>query len=238
MFCQTGSPAVISVLGAAAFDFVVIDCQHGTTNPYGADLADLIRTCEAAEISAIMRTANADPGQIQRGLDLGVEGIIVPQISTVEQARSAVDAAHYPPLGSRSACPSVRSANYSLMPWNEHRTAADQSTLLFALIESPTGITNLESIAAVPGIAGLFFGAFDLAVASGREPNNPTIQTDRAAVYKACTDNGLLVGDLPWDAEQAQAMASQGAHLLALGIDIDLFACAARTLSAALELHT
>jgi 4-hydroxy-2-oxoheptanedioate aldolase len=103
----------------------------------------------------------------------------------------------------------------------------DEPTV-FALIEDAEGIDNAAEIAAVDGVAGLFFGPFDLSVALGVAPDDPQIQLSREKVYAAAKQAGLFIGDFPWNSAEAQPLIEAGAQLLGVGIDDVLFANAAR----------
>ena len=102
-----------------------------------------------------------------------------------------------------------------------------EETLLFALIEERKGIENVERIAAVKGLGGLFFGPFDLAVSKG----DPDMAFDAAAthdqrelLYSAAKRNGLPVADLAWDLDSAAMLIKAGAQMIALGTDLTMFA--------------
>lgn len=231
MFAQVGSAVLLEVLGHAGFDFVVIDCQHGATSPFGPELADQIRACEAAGMAPLVRPASGDRGQLLRALDLGAKGVVVPQVSTAAMARDAVSAARHPPAGSRSACPAVRGAAFGARPWDEYYRAAREDTLVFMLIEDATGVACVDEIAAVEGVSGLFFGPFDLALATGNDPVGDGVDAHRAVVYRAAARHELLIGDFPWDAESTAELAGRGAHVLAIGMDVTLFGSAARELA-------
>jgi len=228
MFCGIGSSGLVEILGTVGYDFAIIDCQHGVTDPLGQALWDQIRTCLSVDLSPVVRVANNDRGQILKALDFGAHAVVVPQVRTADDARFAVESAHYAPIGSRSCCPGLRGTNYSPaeFPAQMRRTSTEPSLLL--LIEDVEGVENAEEIASVPGVAGLFFGPFDLSVALGVPPGDPSIQQNREKVYAAAKRHNLLIGDFPWDAQAAQPMVRAGARLIGVGIDNVLFANAAR----------
>jgi 4-hydroxy-2-oxoheptanedioate aldolase len=220
MFSFLDSTASIEILGLTGFDFVIIDCQHGLTDPFGRSLAEQIRAARLAGISPIVRVVDNDRGQILKALDAGAEGIVVPQVSIVAEAQQAVNAAFYPPIGSRSACASAPAAGFGTSNWDEYYARA-QDVLVFVLLEDLEAVRNATSIAAVPGVSGLFFGPSDMSVAMGLTIDTRTNELDehRDLVYSAAKSQGLFVADLAWDASSATNFAERGADLLAFGID-------------------
>lgn len=235
-FSLSGSPTLVETMGYAGFDFVIIDCQHGATNPLGSELEQQIRAAYAADIAPVVRVASNDQGQILKAKDFGAKGIIAPQVNTAEETRRAVSYTHYAPVGRRSATSSVRAAKHGFTEWPEHyRRMADES-LLFALIEESVGLQNAEDIAAVPGLGGIFFGPFDLAISEGKPESvydasdDSPIQAHRKAVYDIARSRGLPVADLAWDIASAKMMIELGAQFVALGTDIMMFADSCREL--------
>jgi 4-hydroxy-2-oxoheptanedioate aldolase len=225
VFVLSGSPVAVELIGRAGFDFVAIDCQHGVTSSYGEDLAELIRAADAADVAPVVRLAGHDPGRILKPLDLGAGAVIVPNVNTADQARAAVEGARYPPAGRRSAYPSARAAGYGTEPWDDFAARQDRDALVFALIEEVEGLDNVEDIAAVDGLGGLYFGPFDLALSLG----DPAMAFDLAAharnrerVYDAARRNGLPIGDLAWDAASARTLRQQGATMIGVGFDVSL----------------
>ncbi len=86
-FSLSGSPTLVETIGYAGFDFVIIDCQHGTTSPFGNELEQQIRAAYAADIAPVVRTADNDRGQILKAMDFGAKGVIVPRPRSGAPAR-------------------------------------------------------------------------------------------------------------------------------------------------------
>lgn len=235
-FSLSGSPTLVETIGYAGFDFVIIDCQHGATSPFGSELEQQIRAAYAADIAPVVRTADNDRGQILKAMDFGAKGVIVPQVNTAEEARQAVSYTHYAPVGRRSATSSVRAAKHGFVEWSEHYRRMAEESLLFVLIEESSGIQNAEDIAAVEGLGGIFFGPFDLAISMGApesvydSSDDSPIQAHRKAVYEIAKSRGLSVADLAWDIDSAKMMIELGAQFVALGTDVTMFANSCRDL--------
>ena len=146
-----GHPAVADILADEAFDFVVLDGEHSENTI--EDLADGVRAVEASDGDAdpVVRVGSSDAAEIRRVLDLGVAGLIVPQVESIEEARDAVEAAHYPPDGVRGVA-AARAANYG-RSFESYVAGADPLTVV--QVESEAAVENAGAIAAVASDMGL-----------------------------------------------------------------------------------
>ncbi len=163
---QCADADVIDMLGHARFDFTIIDCEHGA---FGIETAvHLIRACEAADVTPLVRVPRGDLIAAGKALDAGAAGVLAPGVESAAEAGRWVAATRFQPLGSRGACPIVRSAAHSAQPWQAF-TREQQGTGIIAMIESPAGVGNSEAICRSPGLAGVMAGPFDLSVSLGHE---------------------------------------------------------------------
>jgi 4-hydroxy-2-oxoheptanedioate aldolase len=230
-FSVSGSPTLVEMVGYAGFDFVIIDCEHAATSPLGSELEGLVRAAYAADIAPIVRVTKNDPSQILKALNFGAQAVIVPHVNTAAEARLAVQAGKYAPLGRRSCAPPVRGARHGFVPWSEYYRRQLEDTLIIPLLEEEEAIRNAAEIADVEGIGALFFGPFDLAVARGR-PDDVTdpgaVQAEREHVYGIARSRGLPIADLAWSADAAVPMLQLGAQLVAMGTDLTMFGGACR----------
>jgi len=174
------APAIIELLGPQ-LDFIYLDGEHGCF-----DARDIETACIAAErlgLAVIARVPDRTPGTITRFLDRGVVGIIVPHVETVEQARQAVAAVYFSPLGERSF--GGGRPHFLEMPDRPaHLLACNERIALCLMIESGAGIEAAGALASVDGVDYLSFGMMDLAQSLGHpgEPGHPAV---RAAVERA-----------------------------------------------------
>jgi 2-keto-3-deoxy-L-rhamnonate aldolase RhmA len=174
------APTIIE-LTAAGLDFVYVDGEHGCF-----DARDIEAACIAAErhgLTAIARVPDRMPGTITRFLDRGIQGIVVPHVETVAQARDAVASVYYAPLGERSfggGRPVFLSAP-DKPAFLQHCNA---TMSLCLMIESGAGIDEAGALAAVEGVDYLSFGMMDLAQSLGH-PGNPGHAEVKRAVERA-----------------------------------------------------
>ncbi len=167
------SAQAAGTIAAAGFDFAILDCEHG-----GFDFATLeatITACETAGASPLVRAPGADGFFIQRALDLGADGIVVPQIPDADSARRAVRMAHFAPIGTRGYNPYTRGGNYGMPP--QPRYAAGYP-FTGVLIESPAAAEQLSQIVAIPELDLIYLGVFDYSVALGipGQVDDPRVQ--------------------------------------------------------------
>lgn len=210
----SNSPQIIEC-GAVGMDWIWWDAQH--THGDWSTIAHGVRTANLMNIPALIRTWTQDPGTIERLLDTGAEGIIVPMVETPEQARRIVAHCTYPPLGNRSFG-SIRMdyLEKDLEKWNRRIVTIMQ-------IETPQGVENAEAIARVPGVDALNVGARDLALRLGRHVHEDTAntvvasQTDRVA--EACARAGKAAAIIAFSESDMEACIRKGYRLICAGVD-------------------
>jgi 4-hydroxy-2-oxoheptanedioate aldolase len=161
---QIAHADLIDALGAAGYHFTIIDTEHGA---FGIETAEsLIRACEAAALVPLVRVPRGDTTSIYKALDAGAAGVLVPSIESADEAQAAVDAATFAPRGRRGACPIVRAANHSALPWRAFASRQAGNGVLL-MVETAAGLEHCEAICAVPGVKALVVGPFDLSVSLG-----------------------------------------------------------------------
>lgn len=164
-WAQIPAPEVIDMIGLNGFDFIVIDCQHA---PFGMQTAErMARSAAATEMAVAVRVSRLDEVEILKALDAGIGHVVVPDIASARDATQAVDATRFAPEGSRGACPCVRSGGHFVRNWDDYAKQEYTQTGVIALVESADGISQVEAIAATPGLRGLMAGPFDLSVSMG-----------------------------------------------------------------------
>lgn len=228
-FLQLASTGIVEIAGEVGFDFVVIDCEHGA---FGFETAvQLIRAAEAAETMPIVRVPGGALKELGQFLDAGAMGLLVPQIHSAEQARAVVAASKYRtekyPEGTRGACPNVRSTRYSSPAWPEHAARANRDCAVWLLVESPEGMADLPQILDVPGIDGINFGTFDLAVSMGCDGdlNHPAVLAKLEGAIELVRSRGIEVVCIldGWDAASAaasrQRLAAKGCRIFLGAVD-------------------
>ena len=158
------APALVELMGWAGFDFVVIDCEHGIMDYETAE--NMIRAAELSDTTPIVRIGMNDQQHIQRYLEGGAQGVMIPLINNGEQGRMVVDSVKYPPVGKRGGF-SGRSAMFGIQDQAEYVKQANEETFVCLQIETPESIENADEIIAVEGADCIFFGPGDLSLNMG-----------------------------------------------------------------------
>lgn len=174
---QFPDPDLVEILGYAGFDWILIDAEHGTINEN--DCQAMVRACEIADVTSIVRPPLNHPETIMRFMDSGAQGIQVPRVNTAEEARAAVDAVKYYPMGKRGITSSSRCVRYGFGPSiPEAVKISNAETFVCLMIEELEAVQNLDAILKVPGVDVLFVGGGDLAQTMGYPGNKnaPEVQ--------------------------------------------------------------
>lgn len=228
---QTQPNAVLSELaGICGFDFVFVDCEHGFFSD--ADCLSALQALRATGTSGFIRIRGHDMQAIGRCMDMGADAIVVPNVSTAEQARAAVAARSYAPRGTRGySAPLQRVTRYGL-DMKAHLAAPEKSALLLALIESAAGVENIEEIAAVEGLDGLFIGPSDLSTGLGCLGEFEHLRYIEAVgrIESVAHSRGKVLGTALYAGTSVDALAGRGHEFLVIGADMALMREAMTTL--------
>ncbi len=168
-----GHPAIPEILATAGFEWLVIDIEHTTIDFSMVQV--LITTIQSKGMAALVRVSKNEEVVIKRVLDAGADGIIVPMICSVEDAKKAVEYAKYPPKGKRGVG-LARAQQYGT-DFDNYKKWVDEHLVVIAQIEHIDGINNLNEIIKVEGIDGTIIGPYDLSGSLGipGEYNKPIV---------------------------------------------------------------
>jgi len=219
VFCELPCPEAVEIIGLAGWDFVVIDCEHAPIT--AALLPGMVRAATAAGIAAIVRVAANEPSAIQHALDSGASGVQIPQISSLEAAKTAVSASRFHPLGSRGFNPFVRAADFSARATAEFFARANDEVALILQIESKAGIEAVDGILTLAGIDALFIGPYDLSQSLGipGETSHPSVFAAGERIVKSCEARGVAAGVFTNGEQDARRWIEIGVRYLCLSVD-------------------
>ena len=158
------NPFGAEVMARQGFDALCIDLQHGITEL--ATLLPMLQAVSQTDTSPVVRVAWNDAAVIMKALDLGAMSIIVPMVSTAQEAAQAVAACRYPPVGMRSSGP-IRGLQYA---GADYLARANDEIVVIAMVETKEGLDNLDAICATPGLDAIYIGPSDLSFALGLPP--------------------------------------------------------------------
>jgi 4-hydroxy-2-oxoheptanedioate aldolase len=214
-FLYVPSAKLTEIVGLLSFDFVVIDMEHG---PIDISLAeDMVRAAELTGMTPLLRVMHNSPHLILRALDIGAQGIHVPEITTVEEARAAAASSKYGPAGYRGLA-GVRAADYGLVrPLGEYAPAANHETMVIAHIESERAVHNLDDLLGVDGIDVYYLGPEDLSNSLGipGQSKDPRVVRLVEDSIRKIVARGKIAGCIAADAATAKRYIELGARYIA-----------------------
>jgi 2-keto-3-deoxy-L-rhamnonate aldolase RhmA len=227
-FLDLGEPLLVEMMGHLGYDFVCLEYEHGLRDL--KTLQELIRAADSVGIPAIIRIGEATDNMIERMLDAGTAGFMVAHITSSEQAQSLVRASRYPPEGKRGAGFSRRE-QFGANP--RYRETINQDILIWAIIEDPEGVENIDSIVTVEGIDGICPGPGDLAMSLGlrglpgytQHPgDHPEVRAMLQKVIDATRRQNKQLLGFATDPSQVEGLVGNGANVIVLGHDTRLIA--------------
>ena len=207
-FVKTVDPSVIEILGCSGMEFFVIDSEHVSYNP--ETITDLVRASDLTGIVPIVRVREATAVNIMQALDTGALGYHAPNVDTPEQARIAVDAGRYTPLGNRGFAPTHRAANYGMMDKQEYIDKANKEILTIIHCETMESLGNLDEILKLEELDVVFIGPMDLSQSLGRDVmgqrNHPKLLEAIDQIIEKVNKAGKAVGTVADNAQMAKEL--------------------------------
>jgi 2-keto-3-deoxy-L-rhamnonate aldolase RhmA len=222
------SADIARIARASGHDFLFIDTQHAIFDL--ETVLHIAQTAMAIGIAPLVRVRSVDDPDVSLLLDNGITGIVFPDVSNADQARRAVAAVRFPPVGRRSVSGGYVHFDYRAVPVAEAVAEIEGQTLLVCMIETVEGLANVEEIAAVPGIDVLHVGTNDLLVTMGRpgQFDHPDVVAAQDRVIAAARANGIHAGcGGNRDTTRQAAAVRRGALFLTTQSDIALLSSAA-----------
>jgi 2-keto-3-deoxy-L-rhamnonate aldolase RhmA len=217
---EFATPGIGQILKAAEAEFAVLDMEH---TGFGFEtVRQVVRYCQAAAL--VVRVPSQQRHHISRALDTGADGVMVPIVSSVDQAKAVLDAAKYWPDGTRGVALGLGHERFAVRREPQVPRFAEQNarTCIILQIEDPRGAAAADEIAALPGVDMLWLGHNDLSVALG-EPgafDHPDFVQAEQATIAAAKKHGKSVGRLSVDAKQGAAFAAMGYDFVAIAGDV------------------
>ena len=220
------SPAIVELMSGRGFDWLFIDAEHGALAI--DSLENLVR---ASRIPVLLRIPNHSESAVKQALEIGVHGIIVPQVNSAEEAAKIVRYAKYPPLGARGVGVG-RASDYG-MALADYLGTANSETVVVAQVEHIDAVQCVEEIVATPGLAAILVGPNDLASSMNLlgQTGHPEVIAAIDKVRLAAQAVGLAAGIFHGDPTTAIAFNKQGFNLVACGVDSIILGQAAHNLA-------
>ena len=227
-FVKTPSPIIAEVFGLTSLDAVCVDTEHA---PFGRlELDQSIAAFRAADMPNLVRTADDSAKEIRNALDSGATGIVVPHVTTAEQALAIVKASHSGDQG-RGYAGSPRAAGYTTKAMADHLADSGEQTTVILQIEDIAALDNVAEIAAVDGVDCLFIGRVDLAVAMQKSVFDTEVMEAVKAICDTARSSSTTIGMFTPSVEELPAWQQAGASLFLLGSDQSMLLAGANSLA-------
>ncbi len=185
---STPDPEIYCAMANAGFDFIWIEMQHSPLSYQ--EVARMIWACKDAPAIPFIRVPDATEGDIQKAVDIGALGIIVPMVITPDEMENAVQWAKYPPTGIRSQ----GGGQYRALWGNDYRATANDNIMIIAMIEQPVGVERTAEIAGVPGVDVIFVASSDLGSFSGKRQGDPEYEALVTTIHDDTLGAGKMLG--------------------------------------------
>ena len=217
-FLQLPCLEVAEIYSNAGFDFLIIDNEHSVMDiPFSLNM---IRAIAAVGGLSVIRTPDCEETTIKKTLDTGVDGIVLPGISSLAMMSKSMGFAKYAPLGNRGACPCVRANKYGEGDTSFY-SCANKKTAVIVQIEGKSALDELEAILAVEGLDGIIMGPVDLSMSLGvpGELNHPKVEQALQDILAISGEKKIATGIFCMDLEETKKWFARGVNFVLYGID-------------------
>ncbi|KAA9163570.1 2,4-dihydroxyhept-2-ene-1,7-dioic acid aldolase [Amycolatopsis acidicola] len=224
---KMAAPEPVEIAAHAGFDFVVVDLEHA---PLTLETAyRLVNSAAALGMTPLVRVPDHTPSTIQKILDAGAAGVLVPKVDSVEQAVAVARATRFPPDGDRGAGGTSRAGRWGLRANAEY---TGQPVLCIPQLESEKALAAATDILALPGVDAVFVGAADLSMSMGTTPADPAVAELITRTIAQATAAGKPCGLAFGAAAPAAGAIAQGCGFVVVSNDTSMLATAARSVVA------
>jgi 4-hydroxy-2-oxoheptanedioate aldolase len=216
------SNVAAEIIGDSGFDWILLDTEHSPNEI--PDLLGQLQAMQGGPTTPIIRPAWNDAVLIKRCLDIGAQSLLLPYVQNAEEARAAVAATRYPPHGIRGVSVAARASRYGRTPG--YLGKANDEICVLVQVETRSALGELEAIAEIDGVDGVFIGPSDLAASLGHlgNPQHPDVQKAIKDAVDRLTKVGKPAGMLTGNEEEAKRYIDWGYKFVAVGADVGLLA--------------
>tara|TARA_B100000686_G_scaffold73546_1_gene79348 strand:- start:927 stop:1685 length:759 start_codon:yes stop_codon:yes gene_type:complete len=218
LFQNVINPNITEIMGLLGFDFVIVDGEHTTFNPNLAE--EHFRAAELRDISSVTRIGQNDQQVIQKFLDAGSQGVLMPLINNKLDATSVVDSVKYPPIGKRGLASGRGSAYGIPQSVKEHVDNSNKETLVAIQIETTEAMENVDAISSIDEVDVLFFGPSDISSSFGihGQINDPRVRNTISNLSKIAIANGKACGTIARNADDFKFYKEAGFQWFCSGV--------------------
>ena len=230
LWSSLANNTTVEILAGSGFDWLLLDCEHSANEP--PMVHSQLQAAMGGTAHPIVRPAWNDAVMLKRLLDIGVQSFLIPYVQTQEEAERAVAAVRYPPRGVRGFASASRASRFGRI--KDYHTRCEEELCVLVQIETQQGLDNLEAIATVDGVDGVFIGPGDLSAAIGYlgNPGHPEVQKVIEATIGRIRACGNAPGILTGDETLARRCIELGCLFTAVGADVGILVRGSEQLAA------
>ncbi len=234
-FLIVPSMTLVDTLGYTGMDFCIIDLEHGPISQESA--TDMVIAAQGTGVAPIIRVGDNDERLILRALDIGADGVQVPQINCTADAEQVVHAAKYTPLGRRGVSIFTRAGHYFKEAGMDHVRRQNEETMTVVHIEGREGLDNLEQIMTVEQIDVLFLGPYDISQSLGvpGDVRSAKVEGALSAAAAKARAQGRAVGSYAKDVEMGKWLIDLGVQYVSINVDATIYMQACEGIASALR---
>lgn len=213
------SPILCDILAKSGMDFVILDGEHGPLD------YESMQTCSMAlygnNVSSIIRVSGVVESEILKAIEIGADGIQIPNIKTVKDAKKAVEYSYFPPLGKRGFSPFTRGNGYALGDVKLMQESKNSNLLLIIHIEGKEGIKNIDAILEIKEIDVIFLGLYDISSYLGipGDVNNKKVLDIFLSLLKKIKEKNKFCGTIITDDKNIDTFIDYGVDYLTFSVD-------------------
>ncbi|MCZ6672805.1 MAG: aldolase/citrate lyase family protein, partial [Verrucomicrobia bacterium] len=210
-------PAYVKYAAHYGFDCIWLDLEHRAMDQ--REVQALMAFFHKYDIDCLLRAPTLEKAKLYRYLEDGASGLMIPHVSTAEKAKALVDACKFPPIGDRGIAGAGMDNDF--MHFDEDYPArTNAETFLVVQIETPEAVDNVDAIASVESVDGLFIGTGDLGFRLKQAPEHPSLEEAIETIAAAAKKHNKAWGCPVGSADAVRQRHSQGAQLLARGGEV------------------
>ena len=230
LWSSLSSSYTVEVIAGAGYDWLLLDCEHSPNDL--ESLLTQLQACAPYGTAPVVRVPWNDMVNIKRVLDVGAQSLLIPYVSTAEEAKAAVAHTRYPPAGVRGVAGTTRATRFGRV--KDYAKRAHEEICVLVQVETQTAVDNIEAICAVDGVDGVFIGPADLHASLGYtgEIANPKVKPMIDDAIKRIRKAGKAPGILTPNEADAKHWLGCGGLFVAVGADVGILARGAEALAA------
>jgi len=229
IFSKTIDSNLVEAISYSGLDFMIFDQEHGTVDL--STIQNHVRAAKMGGMISVIRVNENNHNRIGSAFDTGADAVQVPNISSVEQAKQAIEAARFYPKGNRGVCCYVKAANFGTKEKSRYLLDSNKKKLSLQ-VEGKDGMNNIDRILELKGFDVLFIGPYDLSQSLGYpgQVDHPEVVKAIEELAKKVSASGKILGTFVDSFDKIKLFKKKGFRYIAYSVDLNLLAKLCKTI--------